>query len=881
MRPDEQTLPRWAQKFLKVVCPDYLLEEIEGDLVQKYQFDIQQYGAAQARRNLITNILGFFRPGVILRNKLSKPRGNSFMIRNYLITAIRVSRRQRLYSLINVLGLSIGLAASLLISLYIVDELSFDKHLADADRIYRVGINETFKGDEILYSDSGAPLADAMRREIPEVEDAVRINNITSPVRVDDKAFVEKRFFMADSNFFRFFGYPLSEGNPDKALKGPGKIVLSQSAAKKYFGYDGKSGQSPIGKQMIVNRNNRVVEVTGIFPDIPTNSHMLFDMVISIETYDFSKSDCWGCYGSKTYFKLRPNSDLALVDKKLTEFADQRIIPSMEKDLNISHEEFQKSGDIIRFFVQPLLSIHLESAIDDEFEPNGDIRYVYILGISGIFLIVIACINFMNLSTARAIGRGKEVGVRKTMGATSRGLVPQFLLESIIYSIVSGVLAIGITYASIGPFGNLSGKNLHLDLFASPYLLPGIVVLLLVVGILAGTYPAFYLTSFNPVRVLKGGNTSAEGKSLLRNTLVVFQFTVSMVLIIGTLIIYKQLNFIRDHNLGFEQENVIRIRQAYLLGNDGLTFKNELLSHSEFVDASFSSALPPEISSTTFVKAEGSKQLVSTFRFSADYDFVKTLNAQMKEGRFFSPEFLSDSSAVVMNESAARLLGYDFSDGRKIGFSDTDMYTVVGVMKDFNFASLRSDVQPLLVFLNKNARATMAVRLASGNPAAKVELLRNLWVKYANGQALEYSFVDDDFDSMFRAEQRLGVVFALFTSLAIFIACLGLFGLITYVAGRRMKEIGIRKVLGASAGQVTVLLLKDLMRLILVSFVIAIPLAWQGMEQWLQSFAYRVDFDFVSVLIAGGAGLLIALLTIGFRSLQAASTNPVDVLKNE
>lgn len=877
---EHDTLPRWARKFLSLVCPSWLVEEIEGDLLQKYQFDIKQYGASRARRKLIANILRFCRPGIVLRNRFSRNTNQSSMIRNYLVTAMRVSRRQRLYTLINILGLSVGLAASLLIGIYIADEFSYDKHLSGVERMYRVGINETFKGDEILYSDSGTPLADAMRKEIPEVEDAVRVFPMTSPVRIGDKGFINKKFLVAGSNFFRFYGYGLIEGNADKALKGPNKIVLSQSAAKNYFGYDGKTGESPVGKQMQVNRDNKVVEITGIFPDLPTSTHMKFDVLLSMESFPFNTDVCWGCYRVKTYFKLNEGADVAAVERNLANFATERIVPEIVDGFGITTDQFHQSGDIVKFFVQPVLSIHLQSNIDDEFEPNGDIRYVYILGAAGIFLVIIACINFMNLSTARAISRGKEVGVRKTMGATSKGLIPQFMLESMLYAIVSGILAVVMAWIALKPFGDVSGKVFDAGFITNINTLLAIVGLVILVGFLAGIYPAFHLTSFNPATVLKSGKTGSS-KSMLRNVLVVFQFSISMVLIIGTLIIYKQLKFMQARDLGFEKENVVRIRQAYLLGDNYSVFKEDLLGHSEFMSATYAQSLPPEIGATTFAKIQGGDQLVSMFFFGADQDFLRTIGGQMKEGRFLSKEFLSDSSAVVINETAAKLLKYEMSSQRKVGFSDNDMYNVIGIVKDFNFATLRQEVQPLMIFLNKTTKTTMAIRLSPGNPAGKLELLTDTWKKYSNGQSIEYSFIDEEFDNLFRSEQRLGVVFAIFTGLAIFIACLGLFGLITYTAVQRTKEIGIRKVLGASSGQVTVLLLTHLMRLVAISFVIAIPLAWYGMEQWLESFAYRTTLDVVSVAVAGAAGLLVAVLTVGYRSMKAASANPVDSLRSE
>jgi putative ABC transport system permease protein len=802
------------------------------------------------------------------------------MLKNYFLTALRVAERQKLYSFINVFGLSIGLASALLIGVYIADELSYDRHIPDAGRIYRVGVNETFKGDEILYSSSCSPLADAMRNEIPDVESAVRVAIIPRPVRYNDVAFMEKRFLYADSNFFEFFGQKLVAGNAAECLKGPQKIVLSRSAAEKYFGYTG-AGEPPLGKQLMVGQDAALAEVTGIFEDVPETTHMKYDMILSMESFPFSTNECWGCYGLKTYFKTWNQKDTREVEKKLGTFAQQRIIPGIEKDLGISHDEFVKSGDHVSFFIQPLLSIHLESNITGEFEANGDIRYVYIFGVIAIFLIVIACINFMNLTTARAISRGKEVGVRKTMGATRQGLVPQFLIESFLYVFAAGILAVVFTYAALAPFNVLTGKVLHLDLLGNPTTLLALLLVLVVVALLAGSYPAFHLTAFAPIKVLKGSNVNSPGKSLLRNTLVVVQFTISMALIVGTIMIYKQVQFIRNHQLGFDKENILRVAQTYVLGNHYTAFKEELLKHPGITHGSFAQALPPNIYSTGFLKMKGSQQLVGTFFVGADQDLLTTMGYEMKSGRYFSNEILSDSNAVVINETCARLLGMKDTEGQQVVLEADDNYDVIGVIRDFNFKSLKSEVQPMVIYLNAEARSTLALRMTPGDLSEKVSFVEATWKKYANGQPFEKSFVDEDFDSLFRAEQRLGGVFIAFTVLAIFIACLGLFGLITYIAAQRTKEIGIRKVLGASATQVTVLLLSDLIRLVVIAFAIAVPMAWYGMNQWLQSFAYRTDFDFVSVLIAGAFGFLIALLTVGYRSLKAASVNPVDSLKSE
>lgn len=881
MRREEEILPGWARRFLRIVCPDYLLEEIEGDLVQKYEFDIGQYGLRKARRKLITNILRFLRPGILMRNKFSSQPTNMIMLRNYLVTALRVSRRQGLYAFINIFGLSLGLSVSLLIAIYVIEEFSYDKFIPDAERIYRVGVNETFKGDEILYAGSGVPLADAMRREMPDVEDVVRMRMYENPVRREDRAFMEKRFLLADSNFFTFFGYELIEGNTSACLKGPQKLVLTRSAAKKYFDYDGKNGESPIGKQLLVGRQAKPAEITGIVNDPPSNTHIRFGMVLSLESSPIIESDCWGCYNVRTYFKTSGPAGVAEIEERLEEFAQKRIIPSIEKDLNISHEQFVKSGDIVKFFIHPILSIHLESDVDGEFEPNGDLRYVYILGMIGIFLILVACINFMNLSTARAVNRGKEVGVRKTMGATWRGLVPQFMVESFLYVGISGVLAVVFAIIALGPFNTLSGKDLQVSHLGDATLIGYVLLGLFGVGILAGAYPAFYLTSFNAVSVLKTGKQKGQSRSFLRSSLVVFQFAISIVLIIGTMIVYKQVQYMRSHDLGFDKENILRVRETFALGDNFMAFKEELLGHSEFLHASYSESLPPNITSSTFFKVEHTEQLVSCYFNVADYDLVETMGYRMKSGRYFSRDFLTDTSAIVVNEAAARLLGFDTHEGKRIGFNDENMYNVVGIIQDFNFASLRSNIQPLVILLHKDIRLNLTARIAPGDPAEKIGLAHTIWKKYANGAPFEYSFIDEDYDQLFRAEQRLGKVFIVLTSMAVVIACLGLLGLITYTTAQRAKEIGIRKVLGASQANVVVLLLSNVGRLLTIAFVISIPVAWYGLDQWLQSFAYRTSFDAWSVIIAGLAGLSIVILTVGYRSLRAASANPVDSLKNE
>ena len=518
--PKDHTPQHFALHCLRWFCPTHVYEEIEGDLIQKFERDVKTVGEKKAKRKLIWNTIRFFRPGIILRNKFSIELNKYFMIKNYLLTAIRILLRQKTYSFINILGLSIGLASSLFIAIYVLDELSYDRYFTDAEKIYRVGVIEKFQGEEIKYTDSGAPLAEGMRTEIPEVVSTMRIGQFLNySVRYKEKSFLEKRFILADSNFFEFFNYKLIEGNPEECLKGPNKIIISETTARKYFDYKGKGDRSPLGKSFDLDNGKRIAEVTGILEDVPHNTHLKFDMILSTDSWDYAVSDdCWACYNLKTYFKINETTSLPAVEKKLNAFVEEKVLPRIEKDLSV--KKLTERGDAVSFLIQPLTSIHLESHCEGEFEPNGDIRYVSLFGAVAIFIILIACINFMNLATARASGRAKEVGIRKTIGAANGWLVQQFMVESFLYVIISTLLALILVVVTIQPFNLLAAKEFTLDFFKNPYILLAIGCFVLIVGIVSGSYPAFYLSSFNPVRVLKGHLRAGKSGSLPRKILV-------------------------------------------------------------------------------------------------------------------------------------------------------------------------------------------------------------------------------------------------------------------------------------------------------------------------------------------------------------------------
>ncbi|WP_333821480.1 ABC transporter permease [Ohtaekwangia sp.] len=802
------------------------------------------------------------------------------MIRNYLKTALRIMLRQKAYSAINIAGLSIGIAASLLILLYVADELSFDRFHQNPDRIYRVYFSGRLQGNDFDMATSPAPVADAMVQEIPAVESAVRFGVWrTMPMTYGDKNFTEEYMLVADSNFFQFFTFPLVAGDANTALKGTNKVVLTRSAAKRYFG-----DENPLGKIILRGSEKSATEVTGVVEDAPSNSHIQFDMILSGETWDYMKTNTqWTSNNIYTYFRLREGGDLGKVKSQIDGMVEKHMGAELEKYLGFTFHEFKKQGNKVGLIFQPMLGIHLTSNLSDEITPNGNMQYIYIFMAIAVFIILIACINFMNLSTARSANRAKEVGVRKSIGAMTTRLIGQFLAESMIYSFVSMLLALLIIALVLNPFNTLSGKTLTLLQFANPMVIAAILVFAVVVGLIAGSYPAFYLTAFKPVEVLKGKIRSGFKNSKLRNSLVVFQFMISIALILGSAVVYKQLKFMQEKNMGFDKENVIRLLHTWSLDKNGKAFKNELLQHPEFKNASYASNLPPNITWSNAWRKVGTEQDFLLNNCYVDADHLATMAYTMKEGRFFSRDFPTDSSAVILNETAYKMMGFENLENQEMYNYNNDVpkhMKIIGVVKDFNFETLRNQVKPLAFILGGEPNGEMAIRLNPGDKEAQIKTLQNVWKKYSSSP-FQYSFLDQDFDALFRAEQRMGQIILLFTLLTIFIACLGLFGLSTYVGEQRAKEIGIRKVLGASVMQVMGILFKDFTLLIVIAFAIAAPLGWYLMQQWLEGFAFHTGIDTVTIILSGTISLLIATITISFQSIRAARENPVKALKSE
>lgn len=789
--------------------------------------------------------------------------------------------RQKGYTSINVIGLSIGIAATLMIITYIVDELSFDKMHADANRMYRVTFHGRLQGNDFNGATSPAPVAEAIQREIPEVAEAVRFGLWrTMPMSVGDKAFTEANMLVADSNFFRFFNFEVIKGNPDEFLKGTNKLVITESVAKKYFGND-----DPIGKIMLRGSDKVAGEVVGIVKDVPSNSHIVFDIILSGESWDYMRSNTqWTSNNLYTYFKVHPDADIRNVKAKLDELVEKNAGAELEKYIGLTFKQFKEAGNEFGLSFQPMLDIHLKSSLSEELTPNGNIQYLYIFGAIAIFIILIACINFMNLSTARSANRAKEVGVRKTIGAFRGRLIIQFLSESMIYSMLSTLVALAIIAVTLDAFNLLSGKQLAFSFFTQPLVLTCLLLFTIVIGLIAGSYPAFYLTAFKPTEVLKGKVRSGFRNSALRNSLVVFQFIISIALIFGSIVVYRQLTYMQEKNLGFDKENIVDLLHTYSLGKNAQAFKNELAADPLFKGASFANQLPPKLSWNSAFRKGGSEQDFLLNLYMVDHDHLETMGYQMAQGRFFSKDFKTDTAAIILNETAYNAMNFASLDEATVisyqGEKPSSL-KVIGVLKDFNFQSLRDNVKPMAVTLGNEPNYEMAIRLAKGNIHEQIEKLEAIFKKYANGAPFEYSFLDENFDALFRAEQRMSQIVLIFTILAIGIACLGLFGLAAYTAEQRAKEISIRKVMGASATQVTILMSRDFTLLVLTAFVIATPLAWYFTEKWLTGFANRISIDVGIVFLSGLIALMIALFTISYQSISAAKENPVKAMRSE
>jgi len=802
------------------------------------------------------------------------------MLRNYFTIAIRNILKYKLFSAINIAGLTVGVAACLFIFIYVKDELSYDRFHKDADQIYRVGLMGRMAGQEFNVSNSCYPVGPTMKDEIPGITDYTRIWPASNTVvfAFEDKSFSEKKIFYADSNFFSFFSFELIEGDANTLLTEPNSVVLTEDLAKKYF-----SNEAPVGKLISIGPDKKSFKVTGVAKSAPLNSHFQFHALLSFSTVENQIYKGWTGNSLFTYVKIDKNTKPESVDASLEEVVIKHVGPEIEQ-LGLTYEQFKEQGGKYSYMVYPMVDTHLHSKLEGDPEPGGDIKYVYIFMAVGVFILLIACINFMNLSTARSAGRAKEVGLRKTLGSMRSQLIGQFLSESFIYSLIAMVLALALAYLLMPAFNVLSGKALLFSSLLDPVFVVVAAILMVIIGLLAGSYPALYLTSFNPVEVLKGKIRSGMKTKGVRSLLVVVQFSVSIFLIAATLVVFQQLNFMQERNLGIDKNRVVTIQNMRNIGESRKAFKDRLDQLSGITASSYTNNLFPGINNINVFRIAGSEQDRLLASYFTDWDHQAVMKFKLKEGRYFSRDLASDSSACLINESAVRELGWTLETavGSEIlDFSGNEpkKITVIGVIEDFNYESLKNQVRPLVIQLIDISRQLM-VRY-EGNPMDATASIEKLWKEFAPGVPFEYSFLDQDFDALFRAEMRMRDLFTVFSSLAIFIACLGLFALAAFLTEQRTKEIGIRKAMGASVSGLVLTLSKEFLILVGVSFVLAVVPAWYFMGQWLADFAYRIELNVAVFVLAGLIAFVVASLTIGFQALKAASTNPVTSLRYE
>jgi len=804
------------------------------------------------------------------------------MFKNYLKTAWRNIKKNKLFSFINILGLSLGIATCFIIMLYVQDELSYDRFNKNANNIARVVFKADINGGKINESVTMPPVAQTMKKDFPEVQDATRLLSYgSSKILYKDKVFKDDRFAFADANFFSIFTLPMMEGDAKTALLQPHTVVITQSTAKKYFG-----DENAIGKIITLTAvNNQPYTVTGVIKDIPADSHFHFDMFGSLTNFGDANSDTWLGGGYHTYLLLKPGSDLKKMEARFPEMVKKYMGPQIEQQMGLSLEQFIGKGNSLGFTLQPLVDIHLNSSTNNEFEPGGNEMYVYIFAGVAVFMLIIACINFINLSTASASKRAKEVGVRKVAGSGRLQLIKQFLSESILISFFALLIAGLCVELALPAFNAVSGKQLSFD--TKPIL--AFIGLGLLVGIVAGIYPAFYLSSFKPITVLKGKFTTANKSFGLRSSLVVFQFFISVALIIGTIVVYQQMKYIQNKDLGYNKEQLITIPNSYVLGNNEKVFKQQMLQDPRIVSATMSYYKPagPSNYNNGLAYPQGNdKLIVNGVDYHVDEQYISTMGMKMVSGRNFSKEFTTDSSAIILNETAAKAFGWNnvTAIGKTVIRQNSDKgnnfpFHVIGVVKNFNFKSLHEAISPL--YMTLQPEGGLIFKIKTTDVTGLLATMKKQWDSYKTEQPFEYNFMDDLFNKTYSTEQKTGNILNLFSILTIFVACLGLFGLVTYTAEQRTKEIGIRKVLGASVTQVTKMLSKDFLKLVLIASVIAFPAAWWAMNKWLQSFAYRIHVSFWVFVIAGATALLIALVTVSFQAIKAALQNPVESLRTE
>jgi putative ABC transport system permease protein len=805
------------------------------------------------------------------------------MFNNLIKHSLRSFKRQRAYIIINILGLSIGIACSLLIALFVLNEASYDRFNVKKERIFRVILNGKIGGQEITAAYTPPIMGPTLTREFPEVEDFLRMDGVgPTVVEYDKQTFTDNNIIEADSSFFNFFSVPVMKGDQNNLLNSSYKVVLSESTSKKLFGKE-----NPIDKMIKIGSDTTRFVVTGVMGDIPANTHFEASMITSFMTNPRSKENFWLNNSYSLYILLKPNSSSKAVDSKFKDLIVKYVGPEVQKYFGTTMEDFIKKGNKYRFFLQKLTDIHLDNSIQAGFKAPSDPKYLIIFGSIAILIVVIAAINFMNLATAQASRRAKEVGIKKLGGSTRGMLIYQFLSESFILSFLSLIFALIFIKLSLPYFNNLLGTRLVLNLYATWYTLPVLLMFTVIAGIMAGSYPAFFLSSFNPYEVLKGNAKNSTGNGRLRRILVVFQFAVSILLIVGTLIMNKQIKYMLQKDVGFSKEQLIVIERANVLGKKMKSFKENVKKIPGVVNVASSTSVPGRTNNNMGYMIEGRKD--ETILMSSawvDYDYLETYGMKLISGRPFSEFFTTDKQACILNESSVKNFSITDLEKTRIfrpGEKGPESLQIIGVVKNFNYESLRNPIQPyILLFQDEdNYWGYISVKLSAINYSKTISEIEKVWKEYASNNPLQYYFLDADFEKMYSQEKQSAQMAVIFAVLAIFIASLGLFGLTSYTVEQRTKEIGVRKAMGSSIAGIYIEISKEIVILVSISALIAWPIIYYYAGKWLDNFYYKINLGVFSFAAGLTIALGIAVLTISYRVLQAARVNPAQSLKYE
>ncbi|MEM8906576.1 MAG: FtsX-like permease family protein [Bacteroidota bacterium] len=884
MMPSDHRPPKWADRFLEWFCHPDLLEEIQGDIYELFDLRLREKGPSLAARHFVWDVLRSFRWSTVKKVHFEF---STIMLKSNFKIAFRQLSRQKLFTAIKIGGFALGLAACMLIALFILDELSYDQHYTDQSQIYRVVAIHQHEGRLHKNIWFPAPFAKVLASDFPEIELAGRYNPGqlfgagNNQLRRTDQVKVnfEEGFAFFDPALLRILEIPLVAGTWEDALREPQSMVIAQGKADQYF-----PDENPIGKTFILNNDpNRIYKVGGVMKPFPKNSHLHFDFLLTLAGQEFypGEQNFWRANNYPTYIKVKEGTNLEVLESKLLSVVENYYVPSViERGIPDELDFVRKQS----FKLQPVGDIYLKSPDIEDLQAHGEVRFLWLFGAIALFILIIAGINFVNLSTARSANRGKEVGIRKVMGSLRQQLIAQFLTESVVLSGLAFLIGLQLVHLFLPYFNYLADKDLSIP-WTAWWFIPLLLLMLLMVGVLAGLYPAFYLSSFEPQQAIKGSLSRGSKPSRLRNGLVVFQFTTSIVLLIGTFVIFQQLNYILNKEVGYDKEQVLMLKGADTIGDKLPTLKQELLQLPEVKHVAVSNYLP--ISGTIrnsngFALAERQQEDALQYGqlWEVDHDYIKTMGMRMRAGRDFSLEMPTDSQAIIINQQMAKSLGLTAALGERMTIGqEGEPRSIIGVVEDFHFESLRQPIGGLCMVIG-NSPSTVSVKLTTTEMSTVLPKITAVWEQFAPNQPIRYNFLDERFAIMYADVERIQYIFSSFALLAIIIACLGLFALSAFIAEQRSKEVSIRKILGASTLEILRLLTQNFLFLILLSFLLAVPIAWQMMRNWLADFAYPIELTWHVFFLAGILAIVVAIVTVGHQAYLAARNNPGEVLKS-